>query len=489
MRTFLRAPFLLALALATGAAALPGAAHATGAWTTYIHMVTTNDILALPDTVWLASGEAGLLRYLRSSDTFESITREPGGLASNSVTALAFDRSGRLWAGTAGKGVSRLAATGGTWDLVNAFDGLPSDSVNVLRADGDTIWIGTTRGIALWNGTQVAGSVPDLGTPSPFRHDGITGIVVDGDSLFVATLNGLYLARLSESLANWTDESAGIATSEIDGLAIWHRQPFALAGGLVYAWNGGGWTATTVSGAVDKLRDDFGTLLAVSPNGLFQWDGLQWNAIPAAWGSGSGATVTEMAADPSGQVFETHAQALLEHQGAAWVTHHPEGPVDNDVQNVLHDGTRLWAATFSGGVSMLDAAGWHTWHAGCCGPGQDTSFVDPSFAFTLQRGAAGDVWISTWGRSMERIDPTTTPFTFEHVYQAFGLAPSDTNSAHTWGWSSAVDPWGYVLVGGDTPDRGGLEPMGVDVYAPDGTRAITWKTTNAGLRSNQVRAL
>ena len=65
----------------------------------------------------------------------------PGGLASNAVTSLAYDRSGRLWAGTAGMGVSRLSADGARWDLVNAFDGLPSDSVTVVRADGDTIWI------------------------------------------------------------------------------------------------------------------------------------------------------------------------------------------------------------------------------------------------------------------------------------------------------------------------------------------------------------
>jgi hypothetical protein len=96
-------------------------ARAMDGWTTYIRMVTCNAVLAQADTVWLATGEAGILRYLRSASRFESVTREPSGLASNAVTALVFDRSGRLWAGTSGKGASRLAASGATWDLLGPW--------------------------------------------------------------------------------------------------------------------------------------------------------------------------------------------------------------------------------------------------------------------------------------------------------------------------------------------------------------------------------
>ena len=191
----------LALLVIFAASLRPGAAGAMAGWSTYIRMVTCNDVLAGRDTVWLGTGEAGIVRYLRGANRFESITREPSGLASNAVTALTFDRSGRLWAGTSGKGASRLASDGGSWDLLNAFDGLPSDSVTVLRADGDTVWIGTTRGIALWNGRLVAGSVPDIGTASPFRSNMVTGIVVLGDSLLVATADGIYEASLSQHLA------------------------------------------------------------------------------------------------------------------------------------------------------------------------------------------------------------------------------------------------------------------------------------------------
>jgi PAS domain-containing protein len=479
-----------ALAACLALALVPASARADGPWSTWIKMVTTHDILALRDTVWMATGEAGIVRYLRSAQRFEQVTREPGGLASNDLTSLAFDRSGRLWAGTQGKGVSRLSALGG-WDLVNAFDGLPSDSVTVLRADGDTVWIGTTRGIALWNGHQVAGSIPDLGTASPFRDNGISGIVVAGDSLFVGTGDGVFLARPSQDLTPWTEVSTGLSNLAVTGMALWHHRPFALAGGAVWAWNesNGTWSNTNVPGTADKVRDDFGTLLAVSPFGLYRWDGAGWVTVTAAWGSGSGVEFTEFAGDPDGTLWETHAQALLEQTGATWVTRKPPGPVDNNIQNVLWDGSRLWMLTYDGGVSRFDGTTWRGFSSGCCGTGQDTSFMDPAFAFMAQLDHSGRIWTSHWERGIERIDPSSDPMHVDHLLVTVGLPTSDSLCRHSDGWSSAVDAYGYVFVGGDTPDRGTLEPMGIDVYSPAGARLINWKTTNAGLRSNQVRTI
>ena len=75
--------------------ALAPAAHAQGKWTTYLHAQTCNDIIALRDTVWLATGEAGLVRFRRSDSTWSSITREPNGLAGNTIQAITFDRTKR----------------------------------------------------------------------------------------------------------------------------------------------------------------------------------------------------------------------------------------------------------------------------------------------------------------------------------------------------------------------------------------------------------
>jgi ligand-binding sensor domain-containing protein len=476
-------------ALLLGAAMLvPAHTARAGAWSTWIKMVTTNDMIALRDTVYLATGEAGILRYLRAGDRFESVTREPGGLAGNNVSALAFDRSGRLWAGTAGKGVSRLAAGSTNWDLVNAFDGLPSDSVTVLRADGDTVWVGTTRGIALWNGHQVAGSVPDISTTSPFRSNFVTGIVVRGDLLFVATRDGLWLARLSQNLAAWREVDTGLPNLAIDGLGSDGQSLFAVSAGNAYAWNTSDstWALTPVPGGVGRLRDHLGTLLTVGPGGIHHWSGAQWDYVPGSFASSGAADLTvECSVDPDGRIFETSTQSLYEQASGAWIEHRPPGPVNNDVQNVLYDGTHLWAGTHSGGISRFDGTTWHNFPVGCCGTAQDTSFVNPVECMTLQLDAAGRTWTSHWGSAIERIDTSTNPMHFDHVI----LATSDTMARHTNGWSSALDSTGYLYIGGDTPKRTVIPPVGIDVYDPAANLVITWKTTNARLGDNQVRGI
>lgn len=485
------------LALITLCLLAPVAAEASGAWTTYLRMQSCNDILALRDTVWLATGEAGLVHYSRATHAFGSFVREPRGLASNALTSLAFDRSGRLWAATPGMGVSYLSSDQSTWNLVNAFDGVPSDTVNVLRADGDTVWIGTRRGIALWDGTQVAGSVPDLGTPSPFRSDNVTGIVVVHDSLFVATSDGVYVARLSQQLATWASVDAGLISTNVLALATDGREVFALASGGAHRWSMTTHQWSVIGavnlGSVRRMRDGFNTILVNSATGIWKWTSGGWTQLagsPASVGSGDGGH--EFGADPDGVVFDSDGNVLSIQGSPAWTAVTPPGPVGNSIQNILVDDGRVWVNTFADGVSRFDGSTWRNWARGFTGTDQDTAFMDPSFAFTLLRDREGRKWTSHWEIGIERVDDSVSPMRWEHVLQTHGVPASDSLTRHTDGWASAADSSGFVYIGGDTPDRGTLEPMGIDVYTTGPgvpQRIKTWKTTNAGLADNQIRSL
>jgi hypothetical protein len=484
-------PVLLLLA---GASLPAQRAWAAGRWYTYLHMASCNDILAMPDTVWLATGEAGLFRYLRSADRFEPITREPGGLANNTINALAFDRSGRLWAGTAGKGASRLSANLKTWDLVNAFDGLPSDSVNVLSADGDTIWIGTTRGIALWNGKLIAGSVPDIGTPSPFRSNNVTGIVVHGDTLLVSTTDGVYLARLSQSLGSWSSLDTGLGSTNVHRIDSNGTDVFAHVGTTLYRLDlgSGTWVTLTTASQVKYLRGAFGRLYAATRDSLCVFANGGWVSVPGA--PRADATTTgglAVSADPTGRIFASRGGQLYDQQPAGWVTHTPPGPAGNQITNILAIGGEVWAHPVNDGVSRFSYASgvWTNWLPCGCGPAQNTSFMNPIYSYTLQLDRGGHLWTSHWDTGIERVDLRANPLYFDHAYPTWGVARDDTLSRHSDGWSSAVDSLGYVYIGGDTPELGDWEPMGIDVYDTTGAWVINWKTTNAGLGSNQVRAI
>ncbi len=482
-------PLLLLAALLLA----PRAARASGAWTNYVRIQTCNDILALADTVWIATSEGGLVRYLRSEDRFELVTREPGGLASNSVLSLAFDRSGRLWAGTEGKGASRMSADGATWDLVNAFDGLPSDTVNVLRATGDSVWIGTRGGLALWDGTQVAGSVPDIGTPSPFRSNVVNGVVVLGDSVIVGTGDGAFVARRSENLANWSELATGLpASREVHALATDGSVVFALVDTLLYRWNAGSaaWVLDGPSPA-RQLRDDWDVVTCSTAGGLRRWTGSAWTLVTGSPGATQAFPgETEFGPGPAGTYFAMRSGQLLV-QGAPWATKTLPGPVDNNLQNVAVDGTRVWVNSNGRGVSRFDGSSWRNWPTGCCGGAQDTSFINPAAAFTLQVDRQGRKWFAFWGVAVERLDDSAQPPHVDRIVYPATAPDSLVNTYlnRTAMWSSDVDDSGYVYLGGDTWDRGSRPPVGIDVYGPDGTLVNNWKGAGTGLPDDQVRAI
>src|SRR6185312_9732767 len=61
--------------------------------------------------LWVAVADGGLARWNRSSDRFTIYRHDaafPRSLASNDVTALAFDQAGRLWIGTGDAGLDEL---------------------------------------------------------------------------------------------------------------------------------------------------------------------------------------------------------------------------------------------------------------------------------------------------------------------------------------------------------------------------------------------
>src|SRR5262249_42796141 len=138
-------------------------AHAidNGAWRTFLRPVECTDVLATGSEVWGATAEGGLLRWVPGADTFAVIRRQPGSIPANRLTRVARDGAGRLWVGSRSAGASHLDPGATHWNVVTAIDGLPSDSVTVLEPQGDSLWIGTTKGVALWNGREIAGSLPD----------------------------------------------------------------------------------------------------------------------------------------------------------------------------------------------------------------------------------------------------------------------------------------------------------------------------------------
>jgi hypothetical protein len=480
-----------AFALVLAVASLPATAVA-GAWTTYLRAEIYSDLVARGDTIWCASLDGGLLRYVSAADRFESIPREPDGLASQALTALEFDRSGRLWVGSSDRGASRLSADGQRWDLVSELDGLPRGTVNVLRAVGDTMLIGTEHGVALWNGREITGAIPEGVNPSPFASDAISGVALLPDSsLWVSTGSGLYVSRdLTHEV--WTLADAAFAHQALLGLAWDGSTLMTVMGGVPLVMEpDSSWTTRGGIGTILALSDDRGVIVASTDAGVYRWAGLDWLGIPDSPASSScavhsspgcnGIVVTTL--DETGRLWGANRTGLFDWAGAVRTLHAPDAPVGNDVQNIVLQGSRVYIATFFEGVGRFDGTRWRNWPVTDCSSGCDTTFRSSAYAFSLLVDDTGRKWVGNWGSAMESFDDDVSPPRFIHTW-----TPGDTGwDLHTYAWSAAFDASGGRWFGMDYP--GEVAPIGIEYYEDTVYRANYQPQDTPDMPSSMVRAL
>ena len=512
---------LSALVVGLLAGPMPGVgaapARAEGLWSTHLRMNTVQDVLALRDTVWLATKDAGLVRYQRSTGTWSAITREPGGLAGNDVRALAFDRTGNLYAAVPGKGLSRLDLDG-NWSLINAFDGLPSDTVLTLQAYGDTIWIGTTRGLAFWDGETVAGSIPDLGTKSPFSNNNILGIAILGDTLAVASPESIYVARLSERLDTMRaiNRTLPLTNQVIRGIASDGRDLLAVVsgthitnGGSIFTsfrWSPGtnSWPVETppASVAVRRLRDDHGIIVAVTTAGTHIRNGLNsWATVPDLPATDNTDTrAVEPGSDPDRTVFA----AMVDQVEPGWTAGRlfepgqpartPPGPIGNTCRNIAWSDGSVYVAYEGVGVARLRDGVWRNWPArGCSGAECDTTFALPVYPAGMLVDPLGFKWIGNWGGPLTRFDDTVEPPFFQNLF--FQSSNPDSAHLHSCIHAAAADtttgPHAGRWFGLDSDRIGSTpgDPLGLDLYDAQGNFIRNFDTSYPNLRNGLIRGL
>jgi len=478
-------------AFATLLAVVPMSPSTSGGWTTYLTPHRYSDLLVKGDTVWCSTREAGLLLYRRSAQSFTAITRSPNGLAGNELTALAYDRSGRLWIGTNGAGLSRMSADGSSWSLINAFDGLPADSVNCLRAEGDTIWVGTPRGIAFWNGKEIAGVLPSFGQPSPFASDDITGIVVHPDTIWVSTGQGIYLSKRSTGLANWVSLNTGLLNTQIGALVTNDTLLFCQAGGRAYTYVNNQWVMQGYTGNMKRLFDDGGVVTASTDLGLYRLCNGGWATLNTeAASSFTDPSVWIPASDGAGLYLAANQTGLIEQPAAGvatgWPVFTPDAPPDNDIRNLNLDSGRVWVNSAEQGVGRLTGDQWRIWPdtpspcSGYC----DTTFIEPLYAWALLVDREHKKWIANWEFALEEIDDSNpTPQFIHHTWP-------DSLRDRTRMWSSAADSDGGRWFGGDTPDLGVIPASGLLEFDSLGVLVANFRNENqSGVLNSKIHGL
>jgi len=162
----------------------------------------------------------------KRSESAWTIYTVSDGVPSNQIQAIAIDGQ-TLWIGTP-KGLAQIDLSGGTWqpitditDHINTlFDEEQPIDVRALAVDNQELWIGTlNRGVIRYNKTTTFPDIFDIrnGLPDNTIYD----IKIDKDEVWIGTFAGV--ARHLRSTGDWISYSKandGLPADDIVALAV-----------------------------------------------------------------------------------------------------------------------------------------------------------------------------------------------------------------------------------------------------------------------------
>jgi hypothetical protein len=279
-----------------------------------------------------------------------SETPPPAGPAGSAI-GRPCDSSHAAWIGTFGFGLNCLDDAG--WHIYLQDQAPIGNQIKDIAICSDRrAWIANSRGLAVtdgefWNVFQGAWG---YSSPEDVACDGAGGIWLThfgGVSHYDGT--------------DWTTYEA----SELGS-----GQNVRLVKDVTVAPDGGVWVVTA--------------------NSVAAFDGSAWTVYEAGKGFEKDYFFEKIVVDDKGRVWAAHSGGVWMFDGTRWMPH--EGRHLSQVQALTVDAQgRIWAGTFSKGVSVYNDAGWVTYN-------RSNSQLSSDRVRSLAADVRGRLWVGTeWG--------------------------------------------------------------------------------------------
>lgn len=447
-------------------------------------LISNNVFSVLPTSgaVWFGT-DAGISRFDGDWQSWPS-----GDGFEGTVRALVSDGDDEtLWAGTDGGFILRWRS--GLWETVAT---VPASVQSLLASDGQ-LWIGTRRGLFVWNEGEPV-RVDELGTLF------VTSIARQANSLWVGTDEGLWLRQ--RNTWNVTRAGDGLPGDEITALWVDPEGPIWVAANFGLAWRDvqtGAWNQVSTETLQLPIPEPIVSLTG-EPGGNV-WGGTYGNGpfrvtesretlITLSGSSDAGLTtpfIQAVAIDDAGSVWFGTVSGVFRFDQKMWVREF-RGPVlrpgINSINSLLIDReNQLWIGTQGAGIRLkTDMENF-----------EDELYFDdlegglPSnFVSDMVEDETGTIWAGTL-RGLGRFDPAT--FAWE-IPVAVERLPSPLVSALI-----SNDP--YLWIGTDkglaryhpaTDEMVPIEPLDqlhVQELALDSQRRLWVGTLTAGVFISQ----
>jgi ligand-binding sensor domain-containing protein/signal transduction histidine kinase len=387
------------------------------------------------------------------------------GLALDAVACGIMDKTGNLWFGTQGGGVSRY--DGKSFTNYTTTQGLADNNVWSITEDKTgNLWFGTFGGgVSRYDGK----SFTNFTTVQGLANNNVLGSTEDiMGNLWFATAGGGVSCYDGKSFTNFTTVQ-GLANNTVRSITedktgnLW----FGTDGGGVSRYDGKSFTNyTTVQGLVNNTvrsitEDKTGNLWFGTALGVSRYDGKSFTNFTTTQGLANN-DVRNITEDKRGNLwFGTQGGGVSRYDGRFFTNFTiAQGLANNNVWNTTEDKTgNLWFGTYGGGVSRYDGKSFMNFTT--------TQGLTNNLVFSIMEDKTGNLWFGTFGVGVSRYDGKS----FTSFTTAQGLA-------NKYVFSTTEDKTGNLWFG----TFGG----GVSRY---NGKSFTNYTTAQGLANNTVRSI
>jgi ligand-binding sensor domain-containing protein len=390
-------------------------------WLSFTNGKVINAVAFENQFVWVGT-TGGLVRVDTTNGNARFYNKTYEAIPDNWVSALTIDAKGGKWIGTLAAGLAyydEKKAFGKEWTKYSFLDGLPSDEIHALALEGNTLWVGTKRGLAKFDGNawetfnMLNSDLPDnnilsikvdknkikwIGTAKGIASLDNTGNMTKYADEDVANkpiaaitfdAQGAPLLAVEYNLVklvqkDWTVQKAFIDQDYIDN-TIHHILTdaagvtwVATSRGGIFKQNGSDWTV--INRQNSRLPSNDINLIAIdnkgsrwvgtNNEGLFKYTGTSnWTQYYTSSSAIPDNTINDLKCDKSGNVwFGSKTQGVLgKFTGYNWQTFSKDNaPIPTNALIIsvgLHpDNATRWFGTDTKGVFKFDGKTWTNYH-------------------------------------------------------------------------------------------------------------------------------
>ncbi len=413
--------------------------------------------------LWFGTWGGGVTKYNGSSFTHYT---EREGLSNNIVWSILEDKSGNLWFGTNGGGVTKY--NGSSFTHYTEQEGLSNNRVrSILEDKSGNLWFGTNGGgVTKYNGNSFTHYTAKEG----LSNNRVRSILEDkSGNLWFGTNGGGVMKYNGSSFIHYTEQE-GLSNNLVRSILedksgnLW----FGTNGGGVTKYNGSSFTHYTEqeglnSNLVRSIHEDksgnlwFGT----EGGGVTKYNGSSFTHYTEQEGLSSNL-VRSILEDKSANLwFVTWGGGVTKYNGSSF-THYTEqeGLSNTRVRSILEDiSGDLWFGTWGGGVTKYNGSSFIHYTA--------KQGLSNNIVLSIHEDKNGNLWFGTWGGGVTKYNGSS----FTQYTEQEGLSNNSVLSIHE-------DKSGNLWFG--------TEGGGVTKY--NGS-SFTHYTEQEGLSNNRVRSI